>query len=806
MLTAPRSQGKTRLGVGLVETALSFIGLGTIPDRGATVRPSDSRLKSAADARRLFQACLQEDAPRALERAIVKGCVDGNPPYPEPRPADRRWECNLNWMKGRAIMNRTAVPYFNLFARVDYFADCRTDYQTDHPDHEHWCETISLQFHNMLRRWKPGFNWGVQQVSFWMRLHGIGFALPEKDYDWRFRSIETGNVLAPKGSPSCLDKRVPYLFIRIPFRVTELWEKIKDEKAAKDAGWDIEATRNAIKYGMRGMMGSKTTADWWSRPWEEYQRVLTNSELTASFTDGDVVNCAIMLLLEYSGKISKFIFTEFEVAGEEIVRVTPSESNANNAFLFASPNCYDEYQEAIVPFFRNTGDGSWHSVRGYAMEAFRHLEAENRLLCQGVNRAFLNSSVVMQFPSENARTKAQGVQVNGVMVKLPVGGEFKPVYLQGGMDDVMLMQRTLSNHLDNNLGVAAPRSMSREDGRGEQPTARQVDYTAANEASISEGEITIYYEQLDSLYLAMFKRAADPSTSDPEAKKFQEECFEEGVPKEALADMDYVRANRQSGYGSPEMGMLKFNQGKDLIPMFPEDGKQAVLEDMVTTIWGPEKTKRYAPRQHIPDNQDWQASVENQMIAGGRLPVISTGQDDVIHLQRHFEDAQQTIAPTAQTLQSTPRVGPEQLPELQNIAGYVQIMAQHVEEHIARLEKDPSRKAIAKQFDDQFKQLGDFNQDLWRALKSARRAEALQAEQAQQATALSALDQAKVESVRTSTALAAQKTQASIDNSRVKTFAGIELKRAKTAADIAAKNGSNGARKPIAVPADALNG
>lgn len=788
--------------MGLVDTALSFIGLGSIPDRGATPRPSDSRLKSAADARRLFQACLQEDAPRALERAIVKGCVDGNPPYPEPRPADRRWECNLNWMKGRAIMNRTAVPYFNLFARVDYFADCVTAYQQDHRDHEQWCKTISLRFHNMLKRWKPGFNWGVQQVSFWMRLHGIGFALPEKDYDWRFRSVETGNVLAPKGSPSCLDKRVPYLFVRIPFRVTELWEKIKDEAAAKDAGWDISATRNAIKYGMRGMMAGKTPADWWSRPWEEYQRVLTNSELTASFTDGDVVNCAIMLVLEYSGKISKFIFTEFEVAGEEVVRVNPSESNANQAFLFASPNCYGEYQEAIVPFFRNTGDGSWHSVRGYAMEAFRHLETENRLLCQGVNRAFLNSSVMMQFASETARTRAQGLQVNGVIVKLPTGGEFKPVYLQGGMEDVMLMQRTLSNHLDNNLGVAAPRSMSREDGRGEQPTARQVDYTAANEASISEGEITIYYEQLDSLYLAMFKRAADPSTSDPEAKQFQKECAEAGVPKEALADMEYVRANRQSGYGSPEMGMLKFNQGKDLIPMLPEEGKENILEDMVTMLWGPEKTKRYAPREHIANMDDWQASVENDMFASGRTPIIATGQDDVIHLTSHSADAKEFLAPMEQTIQQGGKVDPA---EMEKALTYVQAASPNWQAHIERLAADPSRKKEAKMFTDELQNVLSFSGKLFVEYRKAQRQSALDQEQAQQATALSALDQAKVESVRTSTALAAQKTQASIANSQAKTFAAIQLKQVKTQADIAAKNGSNGARKPIAVPADALN-
>lgn len=768
--------------VALLDTALSFIGLGSIPERGAKSKSGDTRLKSANDARRLLGECLKEDAPRSLERAMVKGCVDGNPPYDDARrrAEGRGWECNLNFMKGRAIMNRTAVPYFNLFARVDYFADCRTAYQPEHPDQELWSKSISLRFHNMLKRWKPGFNWGVQQISFWMRLHGIGFAYFDKGYDWRFRSIETGNVLAPKGSPSCLDKRIPYIFVRVPYRILELWNKIKDEDAAGKAGANIDAIRNAIKFGMKGMFPSTTGNDWFGRPWEEYQRILTNSELTASFTDGDVVKCTEMLVLEWTGKISKFVFTEFPVASEEIVSRDPNAQSTNEVFLFADPNCYDEYQEAIVPFFRNTGDGTWHSVRGYAMEAFKHLEVENRLFCQGVNRAFLNSSLMLTYQNERQRTTGQLV-VRGTVVQLPTGAEPKQFFAQGGIEEVVLMQRLLGNHLDNNLGVAAPRSMSREDGRGEQPTARQVDYTAANEASISEGEITIYYEQLDSLYLTMFNRASDPSTSDEEAKRFQKECAEDGVPKEALADMEYVRANRQNGYGSPEMGMLKFNQSKDIVPMLPEDGKQKWLEDVVTMIHGPEKTKDYAPRQHIPDNDDWAASVENEMFANGRTPVISSGQNDVIHLHSHSADAQEFLGPTAQAIENGDKVDPA---AMQKALTYVQAASPNWQQHLQRLEGDPTRRAEGKMFADQFQSIVSFSGKLFVALRRAQRQARLEQEQSGQATALSALDQAKVESVRSQTALAAQKTQSQIQNQRAKTVQGMALKEVKTRHDL----------------------
>lgn len=777
----------------LVSTALSFLGLKGPPEGG---KSPESRLTSANDARQLLQACIREDndGGRAYHRAVTKGAVDGNPPYDDftRKQEGRGWEANLNFLKGRAIMNRTAVPYYNLFARVPYFAETRTAFQPDNPEHEHWCAAISRRFHNLLKRWKPGFNWCVQDMSYWMRLHGVGFAFFDVDGDWRFRSIETGKVLAPKGSPSCLDKRVPYCFIRVPYRITELWQRIKDEEYATKTGVNVEAVKTAIKYGMRGQIAPNS--DWYTTPWETYQRILTNHDYTASFTDGDIVNCAVMLLQEWNGKISKFLFTESPVFADQDPKKASTSATDNEQFLFADPNCYDNYLEALVPFFRNTGDGTWHSVRGYAMEAFKHVEVENRMLCQAINREFVNSSIVLQFPNERGRQQSQ-LQVVGTVIKLPVGAEFKQVVIQGTTEGMVTLQRLVSNHLDSNLGVGAPRSISREDGRGEQPTARQVDYVAANEASISEGEITIWYEQKDSLYTEMFNRAADPSTSDEEAKRFQQECLNDGVPKEALADMEFVRANRQNGYGSPEMGIMKFNQSKELVPMLPEDGKQNWLEDMVTVIHGPDKTARYAPRLHLPNDDDWMAAVENQMIAGGRLPIISGEQDDVVHLQSHFQDAEQTLTPATQQLQQMN--GSSDPNQLQQAVQYAQIMSQHVMAHISRLQRDPSRKAEAKLFEDQFKQLAENSQELWRGLRQARRQQMIEQEQNQQATALSALDQAKVTSVQTGTALAAAKTRSAMQNQTAKTVHGMRIKEAQATQDMRLER-----QKALNVPKD----
>lgn len=756
-----------------MEAPLVLLGL----DEPGEKSVPESRLKNGNDARQLLWTLIDEDNQASFYRALVKGMVDGNPPYDDAkrRAEHRGWECNLNFNEGEAIMDSSAVPYYNLFAQVPYYADVRTAYKPDDPDHDMWNEAICYRFHNLLKRW-DAFDWNVQQASYWMRLHGIGPCYFDKEGDWRFRSLETGSVLVPKGSPSSLDNRIPYIAIRIPYRIMELYDKIRDPEAATAAGRNVKATRNAIKFGMRNMVGGEQ--GWWAQPWERYESMLKNNELTVSFTDGDIVNCAILLVREFSGKISKFEFTEHEVVGDNVKKNNPDAMDKQ--ILFSDIDCYDSYQQALVCFFQNSGDGTWHSVRGLAQKSFKHIEVSNRLKCQAVNRAFLDSSLILQTQTGRGRERLE-LAVWGAIARLPSGAELKPTTVQGGTDGVLLVDRMLTNHLANNIGQFQQRTLSREDGRGEQPTATQVNQQVSKEAALSQGQITLFYQDGDALYWQMFQRAADPSTSDEEAKRFQKECRDDGVPKQALADMEYVRMSRQSGYGSPQMGLLKMQQAMPLVPMFPEDGKQAWLEHTVTQIYGPEFTKDFVPRSHIPDDQDWQASVENGLVADGKMPVISEGQEDVIHVHSHLADARETLKPVADQMQ-TGRPDPA---ALQDAIQYTTIMSQHVEAHLGRMRQDPMRKAQVKMFEDEFKQLLSFNSQLYVAFRDAQRQQQLQAEQAQQASSLSALDQAKVDSVRTGTALAAAKTQAQIRNQTLKTIQQMRLKAVKQGHDIA---------------------
>lgn len=707
-------------------------------------------------------------------RAVVDGQIGGNPPYNDGKrkAAGLGWTANINLMGGQSLMDSSMVPYYAIFNGVEHYAECRTMYQPEHPDHELWHGLISSRFHGLLSRWKH-FDWNIQNATYHMLKHGIGPCFFEKQDDWRFRSIPSGKVLSFKNSPSCLDSRHKAIAIRCPYSVTELWGFIKDEASANRLGWDVEAVKLAIKRAGQRMLG-ENASNWYHASWETFQSALKNNDLQTSYTDCDEVSCSHLLVQEFSGKISHFVVTE-----SEVVPIEPVEKK-DEAYLFKHIGRYDTFDEALVVFFQDIGEGTWHSVRGIGDRAHKHIELLNRLMCRMFDGAFIEGSLVIKPGTTRNADKLQLVQL-GPVTLLPAGAEIQQTKLAGFLDGPMAVARMVRNDLSHNVGMFQEGSISREDGRGEVATAEEVRARVQQKSTLSQGRMTLFYESgLDPLYWQTFKRAADPNTSDEEAQRFQRECKEDGVPAKALQEMEYVRANRASGYGSPQMRQLTDQQMMPLVAMLPEDGKQHFLEDAVAGIKGADKVRRYVPREHVPKRDDADAAMENAMIAMGRAPVMISGQNDVIHLHSHLEDVANTLTPIREAMEA----GENDPAALQQAYAYLQLMGPHVEAHIGALRPDATRKQLAKYFEDQMENLVSFSGKLRRAIIQSQKEAQLAAEQEAQATALSALDQARVDSIRTQTQLATEKTAKQLENQTIKTLSGIRLKQLQTAENI----------------------
>lgn len=669
---------------------------------------------------------------------------------------------NINWNEGAAMIETSRVPYYQLL-NVENYADVKTAFEPDHADHEKWNGIMSSRFHNMIQRW-PEWFWEYQRKDYEMLKHGVGPIMFEDYPNWRFRALDAGALKVPKGTISCVSKRMPYCAVFTAERVHSLWEKIKDSDSAEKAGWNVRNVRDAIMYAMKGGTGTL-------QAWDYYERILNSNDLSASFSDGDIIWCVTLLVQEFSGKISRLIITE--AAFNNPVDQTPSATN--EGFLFSDIGKHDAYGQCLVAFFQEIGDGTWHSVRGLGAKAFKHLTISNQLKCRMLASAEMTSGLTLQLTDTRSKDAAQLIQ-RGMVTLIQPGAKYIQVQQAGYLDGPITIDRILGNHLANNLGQFSPRNISRDDGKGEMPTATQVNQQVAREASLSQGQIALHYTTLDAMFSEMFRRAATKGTSDEEAKRFQKECKDAGVPPEALRDICYVRANRLSGYGSAQMRQLSDEQMLPVLSMLPEEGKNNFLRDHVGGIKGADKIERYVPQQHIADEDDSIAAMENAMVAMGRMPVMASGQNDVIHAQSHLDDATATLEPVAQAIEA----GQNDPQALQSAFQYLELMGPHLEQHIGRLSGDPFRRKEAKLFQDQLNAMVAFNGKLRSAIRTAQREQSIAAQQEERATALGALDRAKIQSAQVDNALKAQKTQSDIARKDAKTANDLRLKTIST--------------------------
>lgn len=746
----------------------SLAGLLTIPEKGPA---PPQRIKTVAAARKLSDQLKIEDAIPAYARKLVNGLVGGAPPFTNV-PADLAFIPNMNWLESAAQIVRGCVPYDNLL-NVDPYIDVSSPYAPDDPNHDEWEGKIAKAFHRMVKRWPEWFA-EYQGKNYEMRKHGIGPLMFEDYPNWRVRALDSGAMKVPKDTPSHVSDKMPYCCIYTRERVHTLWKHIKDESAAKNAGWDVKNVRKAIRYAMKGS-GSMQS-------WDYCERILTQQDLTASFSGGDVIPCVTMLVQEFDGKVSRLMYPESSFS-------TPDTNGKKDTdgvgFMFSDIGKYDSYGQCVVVFFEELGDQrTWQSVKGLGQKAFRYHSVINQMLCRMLAGAEMATGLTLQLGDAKSKDALNLVQ-RGLVTYIPPNVKvIQQAQSAGFLDGPITVTRVLGNRMDAALGQSNPRTLSRDDGKGEQPTAAQVDHSVANDATLDQGQIALHYPRLDAMFSEMFRRAAMRGTTDSEAMLFQKECEDAGVPIEALKDC-VITANRLSGYGSAQMRQLSDKQ-------MLESGAVAAMQPIgqlhfwryyTGGVKGADKVDTFFPLDNPTNRDQIDAEYENAMFATAAQPLLLYG-DDTIHCQSHIPYLQQKFAPVEQAINQ----GQKDPQQIQSAYQELQIAGPHVEEHIARLKANKYRVKESKLFQDELNNLVAFNSKLHGALRDIQRQQSIAAQQQGQAVALGALDQQKIKSAQVDDSLKTAKTQSDIQRKDTKAINDARLKTLTTIHTLQLKN------------------
>lgn len=662
--------------------------LATLTESGAAPL---TRIASAEQARTMVLGLLRNDENRARKRALVKGLVDGNPPYHpgKLKEAGRATACNVNWRVAESYLGAALGAFYDVFNEAPTYATVRTAGQPEE-QREEWGRIISEEFDELLKA-ESGFDFNAQLSQHEMVLYGSGPLWFTDSTDWRPQASEHRDLYVPELTRS--DARQWEWCARVmTYRPHELYERITDPAAARAVGWDVAAVRQAIVNA--APEDQRTTSDA-SREWERCQQLLKNGSLAYSFGSKAI-------------RVAHVFWREFARAGEvnggishAIISLDESAEVGNakrvNTWLFHKERRFQEWCEVVHPMYYDHGGGGYHhSVSGMGVKMYGAMEWQNRLMCNLADKTFA-PKVLFRPTTADAKQKLSLTHL-GDYGALPAGWDAVQTPVGGFLDEGLAFNREIGATVASNLSQY--RQNLQRDG-GNPVTAREIDWRASEQARLGKTQLNRYYQQLDAFYAEIYRRAAsaDQRAELPggaAALEFQKRCVSRGVPLAALRKIKCVQATRIAGQGSPFMRQQSLEFLLGMMAMLPEGGRSNLIQDVIAARTGQAAVRRYFPEPAQDTTALDQAAEAQDKVAAmkvGLLPMVTPTQNALIYAQTYLQAAAQAA------------VSLEQGADPAEVAAFLELAGQAVAAQLQRLAQDPTRQAQFKALEQEWKKL-----------------------------------------------------------------------------------------------------
>jgi hypothetical protein len=672
-------------------------GLETISKSG--VAPEE-RLPSAARRRSLAALLIKNDGPRNKFDTRIKGMVDGNPPYTPSKlkKLAQSWRDNTNYGEGRSARDTAMVPYYDLLAGSKHYCNVRLK----HPDRtlvQEKSEIATEQFDAMLRAWEP-FEYNLMLAMNDRLLYGKGFMAWCERWGMDFKWVNRFNVHVPDRSEACVDY-LEALVIEEDMPVDKLYRYAK-ASGAGERGWNVKECERAIR---RAEAVKKNEDDRQDRQ----QQRLADKDLLEGQSSA-AINAAHVFVREFNGKISHYI-VELEGAASS---VGPTSESRPDGDLFGKQDEYDSWRQCFWATFHEITDGSWNGASGLGRAIIKHIEIKNRLQCAATDLAFLRSSINVQASSEASFGKVAVIQQGPITVYPPGYTHLNVASFVGDIDSVLGLNEHLHRLIGRNTGIF---QQVPEKTEGNPLTATGEMLRQQHTAVLTNSSVQRFYRDLDWLYSELYRRAVETPRSlrDDKLKEFFAMCEDRGLTEEELKDVDYVRAQRNSGNGSIMMRQQNLAALAPLVSSFPEKGRTEWVRDSASALTNFETASRYMPDGEVGEDITHHhqiAQLENDSLKNGSPVIFSPNDNHVIHAQVHLQNAGGALQ------------GLEQGADPMQVLAGLEMLMPHCNMHVISLEQNPGRQNEAKMLREQWNQIAKMTDDLRKQVEQMQQDEA----------------------------------------------------------------------------------
>jgi len=752
-------------------------------------KPVKERVASVEAARSIYDKLIDASRDESHRRAVLKGLVDGNPPYNATRLRELGMghRINVNFLEARAIINAKSSAFFELFFEVPTLVEAKLllpqDPNIPAPD---FGQIVAEEFSRTLFKWS-GFLVNMMKSRKDSDIYGLGGQLFSDEWDWRPKAFDTGNFLPdPKAS---LDIEELEIFaLRDSMSAGELYRKaIENEEAAREEGWNPAAVKRLLIAVYKKDEDQTPDGDTYQTSvWESVQQRIRNNEWTVQAKEFEQVKVIHLCVREVSdGKVSHYIMSERQDPGRD-------------EFLFRKLKRFEKMSHVLWWLPYEDGDNYLRSCRGLASMIQPHCDLSNRYLCQVFDAGFLVGSMVLQPKTAMDAEKLQIVRA-GPITMLPPGLDAVQSSFQPRMSDLIQLRDLSTSIMRNNTGVFRQHPENYIE-KQPQKTARQVIEEVAKEARVEKSNVAYDYVHIERLYREMFRRivrpayltATVPYGGQDLAREFVARCLSRGVPEELLlnAAVWEIHVTRAIGMGSWGVKMDLTNQLLQARPLFDEQGQIQAIRDWLAVRVGQQNVDKYKAlrnRDQIPSNEHSIATLENNdMMEGSSVPV---GSDQVhaIHAMTHIPVMVQIMQQYTELVKSGDDRAAGQVVQV------LSVMLPHMQETVQYLAQDPSRKPMVDQIVQVMQQAAQVLRDAVRRVQQQQKL--AQQAQAEAQEKLAEADQVvrsretdvKMYEIQQKTELERLKQESLNDVRSVKSATQLDIRRQQAQADIALK-------------------
>lgn len=720
----------------------------------------ESRLSSPASANDLAQNLWLSDQAAAYDRAMVDGLNEGT--FSPQSQGDLRSEgqgnsANVNFLGAMGREDTALAAYNNLSSQTEFLINCQIDAAPPETKAEK-AQIFAEEFTYLNRFCWPDFVPNMLYLAKFFIRHGVTFAFKDNEWDWRYKVSRIGNFQVQRREGCSVDD-VELAVQRTFYSPSDVYDWIRNAKAAEAVGWNVSATKEAIKNATVPLYTGVNNS---GADWEQWERDAKNNSMLWTQGKAKQVEFRHFWVKEFDGTVSH--------------KITSPDNDEE--FLFEHKARFDSTTDCFCFFTYGIGNGDLYSIRGLGWKLFGSEQALNVVKNKMVDCTMISMSHVFQAKDGNAQEDMSSVTW-GAMTVIPPDFEYKDNVVVDLTNNAIPMINMLSAQQASNTGtyVASPD----QQGPDVEKTKAQYLGEAAQQAVLTTSAMDLYYQALDRLYQMQVKSLIKdpyPKTmpGGPERWQFFARLMKRGLSMEEIKSVTAVRAVRAVGAGSEALKSAKLNQFLEVAQQMGPEAQRAALRMAGADLIGYDALNAIYPRKAdlVPDDKKV-AEIETSLFFNGITPEVMPNEIDSVHIPEHFT-AIQGMFSRLQNGSIQPK----------DAIDSIGAASQHCHAHIQKMQQGISPKSngpnvqLVKQFNVQLQQFDAQLQKLIQNVQQGQQAQQSEQAQAQQQNSTEALNQQREDAAfKAEQARKDAQTQAAIKRDDVKAASHIQISHAK---------------------------